>query len=98
MKPRAPIMGRPPSFDECLQPGADLAGEVSRNPEAAQIIEVARGLEGIVRTASIPAAAGGISDRPLQDIVPLQLADAGAGEDGAKIYRTVTQYSMKPVE
>src|SRR6185369_10777400 len=93
-----PIMGRPPSFDECLQPGADLAGEVSRNPEAAQIIEVARGLEGIVRNASIHAAAVVISDRPLQDIVPLQLADAGAGEDGAKIYRTVTQFSMKPVE
>jgi DNA polymerase III subunit alpha len=93
-----PIMGRPPSFDECLQPGADLAGEVSRNPEAAQIIEVARGLEGIVRNASIHAAAVVISDRPLQDIVPLQLADAGTGEDGAKIYRTVTQFSMKPIE
>ena len=39
-----------------------------------------------------------ISDRDLTDIVPLQLADAGAGEDGAKVYRTVTQYSMKPIE
>ena len=39
-----------------------------------------------------------ISDRPLTDIVPLQLADAGVGEDGAKVYRTVTQYSMKPIE
>ena len=39
-----------------------------------------------------------ISDRPLTDIVPLQLADAGTGEDGQKVYRTVTQYSMKPVE
>src|SRR4051794_1643386 len=93
-----PIMGRPPSFDECMQPGADLAGEGSRNPEAAQIIEGARGLEGIVRNASIHAAAVVISDRPLQDIVPLQLADAGTGEDGAKIYRTVTQFSMKPIE
>src|SRR5205823_7825363 len=35
---------------------------------------------------------------PLTDIVPLQLADAGTGDDGAKIYRTVTQFSMKPVE
>ena len=39
-----------------------------------------------------------IADRPLTDIVPLQLADAGTGEDGQKVYRTVTQYSMKPVE
>ena len=93
-----PIMGRPPSFDECLQPGADLAGEYSRDPVAKQIVDVARGLEGIVRNASIHAAAVVISDRPLTDIVPLQLADAGTGEDGQRIYRTVTQYSMKPVE
>ena len=30
--------------------------------------------------------------------MPLQLADAGTGEDGAKVYRTVTQFSMKPIE
>ena len=39
-----------------------------------------------------------IAERPLTDIVPLQLADAGKGEDGKKIYRTVTQFSMKPIE
>ena len=39
-----------------------------------------------------------IADRPLTDIVPLQLADAGNGDNGQKIYRTVTQYSMKPIE
>ena len=93
-----PIMGRPPSFEECLQPGADLAAEVARDPVAKQIVDVAQGLEGIVRNASIHAAAVVISDRPLTDIVPLQLADAGTGEDGAKVYRTVTQFSMKPIE
>jgi DNA polymerase-3 subunit alpha len=93
-----PIMGRPPSFEECLQPGADLAAEYARDPVAKQIVDVARGLEGIVRNASIHAAAVVISDRPLTDIVPLQLADAGTGEDGNKLYRTVTQYSMKPIE
>ena len=75
-------MGRPPSFEECLQPGADLAAEVARDPVAKQIVDVAQGLEGIVRNASIHAAAVVISDRPLTDIVPLQLADAGTGEDG----------------
>src|SRR5436305_5681126 len=53
-----PVMGRSPSFDDCLQPGADLAAEVARDPIAAQIVDVAKGLEGIVRNASIPAAAG----------------------------------------
>ena len=65
---------------------------------AKQIIDVAKGLEGIVRNSSIHAAAVVIADRPLTDIVPLQLADAGTGEDGQRVYRTVTQYSMKPVE
>src|SRR2546423_13528622 len=67
-----PIMGRPPSFEDCLQPGADLAAEYARDPMAKQIVDVARGLEGIVRNASIHAAAVVIADRPLTDIVPLQ--------------------------
>jgi DNA polymerase-3 subunit alpha len=93
-----PQQGRPPSFADCLQPGAELAAEVAKDPVAKQIVDVAQGLEGIVRNASIHAAAVVISDRPLTDIVPLQLADAGTAEDGSKIYRTVTQYSMKPIE
>src|SRR3954467_1794112 len=93
-----PIMGRPPSFDECLRPGAALATEYAKDPVAKQIVDVARGLEGIVRNASIHAAAVVISDRPLTDIVPLQLADAGTTEDGSRAYRTVTQFSMKPIE
>jgi len=93
-----PQQGRPPSFADCLAPGAELAAEVARDPTAKQIVDVAQGLEGIVRNASIHAAAVVISDRSLTDIVPLQLADAGVGQDGEKAYRTVTQYSMKPIE
>src|SRR5262249_42263170 len=48
---------------------------------------------------SIHAAAVVIADRPLTDIVPLQLADANRTDDsGERVYRTVTQFSMKPVE
>src|SRR4051794_20081700 len=93
-----PQQGRPPSFADCLAPGAELAAEVARDPVAAQIVGVAQGLEGIVRNASIHAAAVVIADRPLTDIVPLQLADAGTDENGGKVYRTVTQYSMKAIE
>jgi DNA polymerase-3 subunit alpha len=93
-----PIMGRPPSFQECLSPGQPLRAEVDRDGIAKQIIDVAQGLEGIVRNSSIHAAAVVISDRPLTDILPLQIADAGADENGERIFRTVTQFSMKPVE
>jgi DNA polymerase-3 subunit alpha len=93
-----PIMGRPPSFQECLSPGQPLRAEVDRDGTAKQIIDVAQGLEGIVRNSSIHAAAVVISDRPLTDILPLQIADAGSDENGERVFRTVTQFSMKPVE
>jgi DNA polymerase III subunit alpha len=93
-----PIMGRAPSFEECLAAGQPLKAEIEKDANAAQIIDVAKGLEGIVRNASIHAAAVVIADRPLTDIVPLQVADAGTDENGEKILRTVTQFSMKPVE
>ncbi len=93
-----PVMGRPPSFDDCLKPGQPLRGEVDRDETARQIVEVARGLEGIVRNSSIHAAAVVIADRPLTDIAPLQIAEAGTGENGERMLRTVTQFTMKPIE
>ncbi len=93
-----PIMGRAPSFEECLKDGEPLRKAYDEEPDAKRIVDVAKGLEGIVRNSSIHAAAVVIADRPLTDIVPLQLADAGTGEDGERSYRTVTQFSMKPIE
>jgi DNA polymerase III subunit alpha len=93
-----PIMGRSPSFEDCLKPGEPLRKAYDEDPDARSIIDVAKGLEGIVRNSSIHAAAVVIADRPLTDIVPLQLADAGAGEDGERSFRTVTQFSMNPIE
>ncbi len=93
-----PQQGRPPSFEDCLKAGEPLRAEIDRDATARQIVEVAQGLEGIVRNSSIHAAAVVIADRPLTDIVPLQIADAGTGADGERVFRTVTQFSMKPVE
>src|SRR3954447_7366774 len=95
-----PIMGRPPSFEDCLKPGEELARAYAEDPVAKEIVDLARGLEGTVRNSSIHAAAVVIADRPLTDIVPLQLAEERGvvDEDGARAYKTVTQYSMKPIE
>jgi DNA polymerase III subunit alpha len=93
-----PIMGRAPSFADCLKPGEPLRKIYDEEPEARQILDVAQGLEGIVRNSSIHAAAVVIAEGPLTDIVPLQLADAGTGENGERTFRTVTQFSMKPIE
>jgi DNA polymerase III subunit alpha len=100
-----PIMGRSPSFEECLKPGKELRVAVDADGDARRIVDVAQGLEGKVRNNSIHAAAVVIADRPLDEIVPLQLAeDRGApatkGENGKlqRQYKIVTQYSMGPIE
>ncbi len=109
-----PILGRNPSFAECLKDGEELKRTYDADADARRILDVARGLEGIVRNNSIHAAAVVIADRPLAEIVPLQLAeDRGApadrGNGGAEAgqpprgkpersYKVVTQYSMGPIE
>ncbi len=94
-----PIMGRAPSFEDCLKPGEPLRLAYDADPVAKQIVDVAQGLEGIVRNSSIHAAAVVIAEGPLTDVVPLQLADSNQVDaDGNKIFRIVTQFSMKPVE
>jgi DNA polymerase-3 subunit alpha len=103
-----PIMGRNPSFEECLKSGQELKRTYDTEPDAKKILDVAQGLEGIIRNNSIHAAAVVIADRPLQEIVPLQLAEDrsapavspngnGAGKPERQ-YKIVTQYSMGPIE
>jgi DNA polymerase III subunit alpha len=100
-----PVLGRNPSFAECLGDGSELRRTYDSDPDARRILDVARGLEGIVRNNSIHAAAVVIADRPLDEIVPLQLAEdrsvaAERGPDGRpqRQYKIVTQYSMGPIE
>ena len=103
-----PIMGRSPSFEDCLKPGEELRHAVESDPNASKIVDIAKGLEGKVRNNSIHAAAVVIADRPLDEIVPLQLAEdrSGAGGNGngkvngraERSYKIVTQYSMGPIE
>ena len=94
-----PIMGRSPSFEECLRPGQELKKTYDAEPDAKRIVDVAQGLEGIIRNNSIHAAAVVIADRPLHEVVPLQLAeDRNTAEKGEKQYKIVTQYSMGPIE
>jgi DNA polymerase III subunit alpha len=104
-----PILGRNPSFEECLRPGQELKKTYDSDADAKRILDVAQGLEGIIRNNSIHAAAVVIADRPLQEIVPLQLAEDrsapaapnGNGNGSGKAerqYKIVTQYSMGPIE
>ncbi|HEV2724167.1 MAG TPA: DNA polymerase III subunit alpha, partial [Thermoleophilaceae bacterium] len=95
-----PVMGRSKSFEEYLKEEPELRRAYDSEPDAREVIDTARGLEGIVRNAGVHAAAVLIADRPLTDIVPLQLMDdrSGASQDGERCTKVVTQYSMKPIE
>jgi DNA polymerase III subunit alpha len=101
-----PVLGRNPSFAECLKEGQELRRTYDSDADARRILDVAQGLEGIVRNNSIHAAAVVIADRPLAEIVPLQLAEdrAAPGERAngngrlERSYKIVTQYSMGPIE
>src|SRR3954470_7569660 len=95
-----PIMGRSKTFTEYLKEEPELRRAYDTEPDAREVIDTAKGLEGIVRNAGIHAAAVVIADRPLTDIVPLQLMDdrSGGSGDGERNTKVVTQYSMKPIE
>ena len=90
LRDRRPAREADPRADHGPQPelrGVPRAGHRAaqglrlRRRRRSRSIDVARGLEGIVRNNSIHAAAVVIADRPLTEIVPLQLAeDRGAAE------------------
>lgn len=90
------LMGKDVSLSDCFDPGAERykdAGELrnlcNSNSEAREVIDVARGLEGLVRQDGIHAAAIVISDVPLVEVVPVQKKKNGP---------LVTQYEMHAIE
>ena len=100
-----PILGKDATIEQCLtEPGPDSSSDLVDHYAAASglrdliesldgasdIIESARGLEGLRRQDSIHAAAVVISPEPLTDIVPIQRK----GEEA----EVVTQYEMHGVE
>ena len=99
------ILGREATLTQCLEePDADAEANVrdwysgasglrdlySADPAVAEVVDTARGLEGLRRQDSIHAAAVVISPVPLIDIVPIQRK----GDDA----ETVTQFEMHAVE
>ena len=100
------IMGRDTPLYACLEPhpkfedgykmAADLRKMRDEDPDAAKVIEVAKGLEGLRRQDSIHAAAVVITKEPLTTYLPIQRKPVG-GEDPENA-PIVTQYEMHGVE
>jgi DNA polymerase-3 subunit alpha len=85
-----------PKFADGYKQASELRELVATDPEAAKVVAVARGLEGMRRQDGIHAAAVVISGDPLTDHLPIQRKpEPGGRPEDAPI---VTQYEMHGVE
>ena len=100
------VLGRDTPISACMEEidgysdgykmAADLRGMYSADPDVKQIVDVARGLEGLRRQDGIHAAAVVITKDPLTDYLPIQRKpESGQDPEDAPI---VTQYDMHGVE
>ncbi|MGH3308792.1 MAG: DNA polymerase III subunit alpha, partial [Nocardioides sp.] len=100
------IMGRDTPLYACLEPhpkyedGFKMAGELREmyeaDPDTRQVIDVAKGLEGLRRQDGIHAAAVVITKEPLTEYLPIQRKpENGAAPEDSPV---VTQYEMHGVE
>jgi DNA polymerase-3 subunit alpha len=85
MIPQSPGM----TIDLAMQINPDIAKLCAENKQAAQLIETAKGVEGLPRHASTHAAGVVISREPLTQYVPLQTGSEGLA---------LTQYPMEILE
>ncbi len=88
------VMGRDYPIEDALRLSPDLANAYEKEPEAKEIVETARALEGLRREDSVHAAGVVIGDAPLVNYLPLKLSKDS--RDDSK--RVVTQFDMNGVE
>ncbi|HEY7666555.1 MAG TPA: DNA polymerase III subunit alpha [Actinomycetota bacterium] len=88
------VMGRDYPIEDALTLSPELREAYEREPEAKEIVDSARALEGLRREDSVHAAGVVIGDAPLVNYLPLKLAKDS--RDDSK--RVVTQFDMHGVE
>ncbi|MDH7602639.1 MAG: DNA polymerase III subunit alpha [Armatimonadota bacterium] len=65
------------TIDRALEENPDLAAAYKTSPQVRRLLDTARSLEGLTRSVGVHAAGVLISDDPLTDHVPVQLASKG---------------------
>ncbi len=88
------VMGRDEPIERALDISPELREAYQKEPEAKEIIDTARALEGLRREDSVHAAGVVIGDVPLVNHLPLKLAKDSRDESK----RIVTQFDMLGVE
>jgi DNA polymerase III subunit alpha len=95
------IPGKPVTISNVLDPehefySAELAQLVRQNEQVQNLVDTARGLEGVARHASTHAAGVIITDRPIVEYAPLHRPTSNHnGEEGVGV---VTQWPMEVLE
>jgi DNA polymerase-3 subunit alpha len=88
------VLGREHRIDVALDVAPELREAYEKEPEAKEIVETARALEGLRREDSVHAAGVVIGDAPLVNYLPLKLSK-DSRDDSRRI---VTQFDMHGVE
>jgi len=90
----AAILGREFAIEDALKESPELRAAYEKEPEAREIVDSARALEGLRREDSVHAAGVVIGDAPLVNYLPLKLSK-DSRDDSRRI---VTQFDMHGVE
>jgi DNA polymerase-3 subunit alpha len=90
----ATVMGRDFPIEDALKESPEFREAYEKEPEAKEIVDTARALEGLRREDSVHAAGVVIGDAPLVNYLPLKLSKDS--RDDSK--RVVTQFDMVGVE
>ncbi|CAN5167830.1 DNA polymerase III subunit alpha [soil metagenome] len=88
------LLGREYPINRALELSPELRDAYEREPEAHEVIDTARALEGLRREDSVHAAGVVIGDAPLVNYLPLKLSK-DSRDDSRRI---VTQFDMHGVE
>ncbi|MEB3236876.1 MAG: DNA polymerase III subunit alpha [Candidatus Sericytochromatia bacterium] len=82
------------TLDDASREGTELASVMDRDERVAELVGLAKRLEGLSRNTSVHAAGVIIAEDPLEQLVPLTRLDRDKGDEGG----LVTQYEQKYLE
>ena len=88
------VLGREYPIERALELAPELHAAYEKEPEAREIVDTARALEGLRREDSVHAAGVVIGDAPLVNYMPLKLSKDSRDDSR----RVVTQFDMHGVE
>ena len=84
-----PIFGRNVSLEDSLKNDKDIKEKYNSDPQIKKVFDLARQLEGTIRSHGVHAAGVVIAPEEISNFTPLEITAKGV---------VTTQYSMKPIE